>query len=104
MIVATLAKLMAGLRVYMARGIRVVEQLDESESGSDGSAVAGSISSEDKLNREIVGKLQSDGRMAFSEIAKSLSVSEGTIRNRVNSMKKVLLMKLFKLLDSIFKI
>jgi hypothetical protein len=41
----------------MTRGIRVVEQLDESESGADGSAVAGSIFSEDKLNREIVGML-----------------------------------------------
>lgn len=41
----------------------------------------------DKLNRSIVRMLREDGRMAFSEIAQALDVSEGTIRNRVNSMK-----------------
>ena len=42
---------------------------------------------DDKLNREIVGHLQKDGRRAFSEIAQKLNVSEGTIRNRVKMMK-----------------
>ncbi|MFT7528966.1 MAG: Lrp/AsnC family transcriptional regulator for asnA, asnC and gidA [Arenicella sp.] len=101
MLVATLARLMAELRIYMARGIRVVEQLDESEFGPDGSAVAGGISSEDKLNREIVSMLQSDGRMAFSEIAKSLSVSEGTIRNRVNSMKQAGMLRIVAIADPV---
>jgi Lrp/AsnC family transcriptional regulator for asnA, asnC and gidA len=101
MLAATLAKLMAGLRIYMARGIRVVEQLDDSESASDGSGVAGKFFSEDKLNREIVGMLQSDGRMAFSEIAKSLSVSEGTIRNRVNSMKQAGMLRIVAIADPV---
>jgi Lrp/AsnC family transcriptional regulator for asnA, asnC and gidA len=85
----------------MTRGVRVVEQLDESESASDGSAIVGSFFSEDKLNREIVGTLQSDGRMAFSEIAKSLSVSEGTIRNRVNSMKQAGMLRIVAIADPV---
>jgi Lrp/AsnC family transcriptional regulator for asnA, asnC and gidA len=97
----TLAISMAGLRNYMARGIRVVERLDESEPTSNGSGVAGSFFSEDKLNREIVGMLQSDGRMAFSEIAKSLSVSEGTIRNRVNSMKQAGMLRIVAIADPV---
>ncbi|MFT5549130.1 MAG: Lrp/AsnC family transcriptional regulator for asnA, asnC and gidA [Candidatus Azotimanducaceae bacterium] len=101
MIRLTLAQLMAGLMIYMARGIRVVEQLDESESSPDGAAVVGSIFSEDKLNREIVGMLQSDGRMAFSEIAKSLAVSEGTIRNRVNSMKQAGMLRIVAIADPV---
>ncbi len=101
MLGATLAKLIIGLRIYMTRGVRVVEQLDESESASDGSAIVGSFFSEDKLNREIVGMLQSDGRMAFSEIAKSLSVSEGTIRNRVNSMKQAGMLRIVAIADPV---
>jgi Lrp/AsnC family transcriptional regulator for asnA, asnC and gidA len=101
MIGAALAKLITGLRIYMTRGVRVVEQLDESESASDGSAIVGSFFSEDKLNREIVGMLQSDGRMAFSEIAKSLSVSEGTIRNRVNSMKQAGMLRIVAIADPV---
>jgi Lrp/AsnC family transcriptional regulator for asnA, asnC and gidA len=101
MLAATLVKLITGLRIYMTRGVRVVEQLDESESASDGSAIVGSFFSEDKLNREIVGMLQSDGRMAFSEIAKSLSVSEGTIRNRVNSMKQAGMLRIVAIVDPV---
>ena len=101
MLAATLTKLITGLRIYMTRGVRVVEQLDESESASDGSAIVGSFFSEDKLNREIVGMLQSDGRMAFSEIAKSLSVSEGTIRNRVNSMKQAGMLRIVAIADPV---
>jgi len=46
-----------------------------------------SASLNDRLNREIIQKLQKDGRMPFAEIAQSLNVSEGTIRNRVGAMK-----------------
>lgn len=42
---------------------------------------------DNKLNKEIVGMLQSDGRRPYKEIAKALDVSEGTIRNRVNWMR-----------------
>lgn len=85
----------------MARGIRVVGPLDESELASAGSGVDGKFFSEDKLNREIVSMLQSDGRMAFSEIAKSLSVSEGTIRNRVNSMKQAGMLRIVAIADPV---
>lgn len=49
---------------------------------------AGRSSPEDALNSEIIAHLQTDGRMAFSEIADRLGVSEGTIRNRVSAMKE----------------
>ena len=37
----------------------------------------------DELDLGIIEYLQHDGRMPFTEIAQSLNVSEGTIRNRV---------------------
>lgn len=40
------------------------------------------------LNREIVALLQEDGRMPFSAIARSLGVSEGTVRSRVGQMHR----------------
>lgn len=85
----------------MARGIRVVEQLDETENHATESVASEKVFSEDKLNREIVSMLQTDGRMAFSEIAKSLSVSEGTIRNRVNSMKQAGMLRIVAIADPV---
>jgi len=43
---------------------------------------------DDDLNREIIKKLQVDGRRSYKEIARELKVSEGTIRNRIQSMKE----------------
>lgn len=40
----------------------------------------------DPLDHQIVTLLQEDGRMAFREMARRLSVSEGTIRRRYNAM------------------
>ncbi len=40
----------------------------------------------DELDQKIMGYLRKDARMAFSEIAKLLKVSEGTIRNRVERL------------------
>lgn len=45
-------------------------------------------SPDEELNRSIIDMLQRDGRMAFSEIAQKLGVSEGTIRNRVSGMRQ----------------
>jgi Lrp/AsnC family transcriptional regulator for asnA, asnC and gidA len=101
MLEVNLFKLMTGLIIDMARGIRVVEPLDESESVADNSGVVGDFFSDDKLNREIVAMLQLDGRRAFSEIAKSLSVSEGTIRNRVNSMKQAGMLRIVAIADPV---
>lgn len=40
----------------------------------------------DKLDREIVRKLQLDGRMPFVQLAKELGVTEGTIRRKVGRL------------------
>ena len=37
----------------------------------------------DQIDLDIISFLQSDGRMPFTDIAKALGVSEGTVRNRV---------------------
>jgi Lrp/AsnC family transcriptional regulator for asnA, asnC and gidA len=37
----------------------------------------------DKIDSDIIALLQKDGRMPFTDIARELGVSEGTIRNRV---------------------
>ena len=40
----------------------------------------------DSLDRKILELLQKDGRMAYTDIAKKLIVSGGTIHQRVNKM------------------
>jgi Lrp/AsnC family transcriptional regulator for asnA, asnC and gidA len=55
--------------------------------GEGGGSGAGLALLDDRLNRELIDRLQRDGRMAFSEIAQQLGVSEGTVRNRVGAMK-----------------
>ena len=42
----------------------------------------------DDLNQKIIKLLEQDGRMPYKEIAQMLDVSEGTIRNRVNGLRK----------------
>lgn len=59
----------------------------------------GTHSVEDSLNGEIVKLLELDGRMAFSEIAHRLNVSEGTIRNRVNAMKENGMLRIVAIAD-----
>jgi Lrp/AsnC family transcriptional regulator, regulator for asnA, asnC and gidA len=49
----------------------------------------GMVSIDDDLNREIIKMLQVDGRRSYKEIASVLKVSEGTIRNRIQSMKEI---------------
>ncbi len=56
-------------------------------------------SPDDDLNRSIIKLLQDDGRMAYKDIARVLDVSEGTIRNRVQSMKHSGLLKIVALTD-----
>ena len=58
-------------------------------------------SPDDKLNRSIIAMLQRDGRMAFSEIAQELGVSEGTIRNRVGSMKQAGMLRIVAIVDPV---
>ncbi len=56
---------------------------------------------EERLNSEIVRMLEVDGRMAFSEIAQKLDVSEGTVRNRVNAMKDAGLLRIVAIADPV---
>lgn len=58
-------------------------------------------SPDDELNRSIITMLQRDGRMAFSEIAQTLSVSEGTIRNRVSGMKHAGMLQIVAIVDPV---
>ena len=60
---------------------------------------AGRSSPADALNSEIITLLQIDGRMAFSEIADRLGVSEGTIRNRVAGMKEAGALRITAIVD-----
>ncbi len=54
---------------------------------------------DDNLNREIVKMLQNDGRRPYREIATALGVSEGTVRNRVQSMKNAGALRIVALVD-----
>lgn len=58
-------------------------------------------SPDDKLNKSIIAMLQRDGRMAFSEIAQELGVSEGTIRNRIGSMKQAGMLQIVAIVDPV---
>ncbi len=58
-------------------------------------------SPEENLNRKIVTLLEDDGRMPFLEIAQRLSVSEGTIRNRVAAMKDAGMLKIVAIVDPV---
>lgn len=53
----------------------------------------------DDLNRAIIKMLQEDGRLPYKDIATVLDVSEGTIRNRVQSMKQNGALKIVALTD-----
>ena len=61
--------------------------------------VRGIASTDDGLNREIIRMLQEDGRLPYRDIAEQLNVSEGTIRNRVQSMKQSGALKIVALAD-----
>jgi Lrp/AsnC family transcriptional regulator for asnA, asnC and gidA len=48
----------------------------------------------DDLSLRIIGELQEDARQSFREIGRKLSVSEGTVRNRVRSLTNSRAMKI----------
>ncbi len=62
---------------------------------------SGTRSLDESLNRKIVALLEDDGRMPFSEIAQRLSVSEGTIRNRVATMKEAGMLRIVAIADPV---
>jgi Lrp/AsnC family transcriptional regulator, regulator for asnA, asnC and gidA len=53
----------------------------------------------DKMDQKIIDCLKSDGRMPNNEIAVKLSVSEGTVRNRIRKLTKNGFMKVKGLID-----
>lgn len=55
----------------------------------------------DDLNQEIIKFLEIDGRMAFSEIAQQLNVSEGTIRNRVARLRENDMLRIVAMSDPV---
>lgn len=59
----------------------------------------GIASTDDDLNRSIIKMLQDDGRLPYKDVARALGVSEGTIRNRVQSMKRSGALKIVALAD-----
>ncbi|MGI9293384.1 MAG: Lrp/AsnC family transcriptional regulator [Pseudomonadales bacterium] len=84
----------------MSRGVQIAEHgTDIDEQNSVGQPQRSSR--DDKLNRSIIAMLQRDGRMPFSEIAQELGVSEGTIRNRVASMKQAGMLRIVAIADPV---
>lgn len=58
-------------------------------------------SPDDGLNSQIIAILEKDGRTAFSEIAHTLEVSEGTIRNRVNALRESNMLRIVAIADPV---
>lgn len=53
----------------------------------------------DQIDLDIISFLQSDGRMPFTDIAKALEVSEGTIRNRVARLVQSRVLQIVGMVD-----
>lgn len=53
----------------------------------------------DHIDRKIIGLLQKDGRMPFTDIAKTLGVSEGTVRNRVTRLIEERVLQIIGMID-----
>ncbi|NHZ72447.1 MAG: AsnC family transcriptional regulator [Aquificales bacterium] len=53
----------------------------------------------DTLDSQILAFLQEDGRKRFTEIAKELGVTEGTVRNRVAKLQEANVMRITALVD-----
>ncbi len=53
----------------------------------------------DKIDLEIINQLQVDGRKPFTDIAKSLRISEGTVRNRVARLLEEQVIQIIGMID-----
>lgn len=53
----------------------------------------------DQIDLDIISFLQSDGRMPFTDIAKALGVSEGTVRNRVARLMQDRVLQIVGMVD-----
>lgn len=53
----------------------------------------------DKIDKKIINILQTDGRTPFTEIAKRVKISEGTVRNRVTRLLDSKVIQVIGLID-----
>ena len=53
----------------------------------------------DNVDLEIINHLQTDGRKSFTDIAKALGVSEGTVRNRVSRLLEEQVIQIVGMID-----
>ena len=53
----------------------------------------------DKINQKLIQELQDDGRQSYTELARVVGVSEGTIRKRVKDLQNHDVMKIRAVLD-----
>ncbi len=53
----------------------------------------------DQIDLDIISILQSDGRKPFTEIAKALDISEGTVRNRVTRLVQKRVLQIVGMVD-----
>ncbi len=83
------------------RTAKKITSIDERKLTERPTRIVDTSSPHDQLNRSIIALLQQDGRMAFAEIAQALAVSEGTIRNRVNSMKQAGMLRIVAIADPV---
>ncbi len=83
------------------RTAKKITGIDERKLSERPARLVDTSSPHDELNRAIIAMLQQDGRMAFAEIAQALGVSEGTIRNRVNSMKQAGMLRIVAIADPV---
>ena len=65
----------------------------------NGAKVSPLASPTDDLNKQIIRLLQDDGRLPYDEIAARLSVSAGTVRNRVTRMREAGLLQIVAVVD-----
>ena len=53
----------------------------------------------DNIDHELISILQKDGRTPFTEIAKRLGISEGTVRNRLTRLQEQKILQVIGMVD-----
>lgn len=53
----------------------------------------------DKIDLDLIAILQKDGRTPFTEIAKRLNISEGTVRNRLSRLQEQKVLQVVGMVD-----
>ena len=53
----------------------------------------------DNIDLELIAILQKDGRTPFTEIAKQLNISEGTVRNRLSRLQEQEIIQIIGMVD-----